>query len=233
MLRRYISETGGLLEQIPDAEPWGLEWKLSNPSKPFCFRDGFVNLCIVKDFEISWTVDCVRGSSHFEWHWAAPPSTQAHPHLIDASRGGQPTRPIRRCDVRALNCWLCAGFFPLWVALGGPTQHIFLGGKPLYFKKKKVVICKKRHLKCDTNYKQILKQVIYTEQIFGPDLVLHQARQTLREFINLTGLYTKLMPHIHLSLNKHGWPNLTQRTNIKWKRTRGTCMLVIATYLRE
>jgi hypothetical protein len=55
----------------------------------------------------------------------------------------------------------------------------------------------------------------YTERIFGPDLVLHQAWQTLREFINLTGLYTKVRPHIHLSLNKHGRPNLTQRTNIK------------------
>jgi hypothetical protein len=31
-----------------------------------------------------------------------------------------------------------------------------------------------------------------TERIFGPDLVLHQARQTLRELINLTGLYTKI-----------------------------------------
>jgi hypothetical protein len=42
-----------------------------------------------------------------------------------------------------------------------------------------------------------------TGRIFGPDLVLHQARQTLREFINLTGLYiyTKVRPHIHLSLN--------------------------------
>jgi hypothetical protein len=28
-----------------------------------------------------------------------------------------------------------------------------------------------------------------TERIFGPDLALHQARQTLREFIDLTGLY--------------------------------------------
>jgi hypothetical protein len=34
---------------------------------------------------------------------------------------------------------------------------------------------------------------IYTERIFGPDLFLHQARQTLREFINLTGLYTVLI----------------------------------------
>jgi hypothetical protein len=59
-------------------------------------------------------------------------------------------------------------------------------------------------------------------------LVLHQARQalrelinltglytTLRELINLTGLYTKVRPHIHLSLNKHGRLNLKQRTNIK------------------
>jgi hypothetical protein len=35
-----------------------------------------------------------------------------------------------------------------------------------------------------------------------------------RELINLTGLYTKIRPHIHLSLNKHGRPKLTQRTNI-------------------
>jgi hypothetical protein len=49
--------------------------------------------------------------------------------------------------------------------------------------------------------KAICKQVIYTERIFGPDLVLHQARQTLRELINLTGLY-KVRPHFHLSLNK-------------------------------
>jgi hypothetical protein len=50
----------------------------------------------------------------------------------------------------------------------------------------------------------------HTEQ-----MVLHQAWQTLREFINLTGLYTKVRPHIHLSLNKHGRSKLTQRTNIK------------------
>jgi hypothetical protein len=31
---------------------------------------------------------------------------------------------------------------------------------------------------------------MYTERIFGPDL------------INVTGLYTKVRPHIHLSLNK-------------------------------
>jgi hypothetical protein len=61
---------------------------------------------------------------------------------------------------------------------------------------------------------------IYSERIFGPDLVLHQARQTLRELIKLTGLYTKVRPHVHLSLNKHGRPKLinssklTQRTNI-------------------
>jgi hypothetical protein len=30
----------------------------------------------------------------------------------------------------------------------------------------------------------------HTERIFGPELVLHQAWQTQREFINLTGLYT-------------------------------------------
>jgi hypothetical protein len=39
-------------------------------------------------------------------------------------------------------------------------------------------------------------------------LVLHQARQTLREFIKLTSLYTKVRPHVHLSLNKHGRPKL-------------------------
>jgi hypothetical protein len=38
--------------------------------------------------------------------------------------------------------------------------------------------------------------------------------QTLRELINLTGLYTKVKPHIHLSLNKHGQLYLKQRTNI-------------------
>jgi hypothetical protein len=41
------------------------------------------------------------------------------------------------------------------------------------------------------------KQVIYTELIFVPDLVLHQARQTLRELIKLIGLYTKVRPHVH------------------------------------
>jgi RNA:NAD 2'-phosphotransferase (TPT1/KptA family) len=46
----------------------------------------------------------------------------------------------------------------------------------------------------------ILKRVIYTEQIFRPDFVLHQTRQTLRELINLSGLYTKVRPYIHLSL---------------------------------
>jgi hypothetical protein len=54
-----------------------------------------------------------------------------------------------------------------------------------------------------------------TERIFGPDLVLHQARQTLRELINLNGLYTKVRPRIHLSLNNHGRLNLKQRMNIK------------------
>jgi hypothetical protein len=48
-------------------------------------------------------------------------------------------------------------------------------------------------------------------------LVLHQAWQTLRELINLTGLYTKVRPHIHLSLNKHGRPKLTMRTSIMKK----------------
>jgi hypothetical protein len=41
--------------------------------------------------------------------------------------------------------------------------------------------------------------------------------ETLREFTNLAGLYTKVRPHIHLSLNKHGQPKLTQRTNIMKK----------------
>jgi hypothetical protein len=50
----------------------------------------------------------------------------------------------------------------------------------------------------------------FSDQTFD----LHQARQTPRELINLTGLYTKVRPHIHLSLNKHGRPKLTQRMNI-------------------
>jgi hypothetical protein len=41
-------------------------------------------------------------------------------------------------------------------------------------------------------FQAILKQVINTERIFRPDLVLHQARQTLRELISLTGLYTRV-----------------------------------------
>jgi hypothetical protein len=39
----------------------------------------------------------------------------------------------------------------------------------------------------------------------------------VRELINLTGLYTKVRPHIHLLLNKHGRPKMTQRTNIMKK----------------
>jgi hypothetical protein len=49
---------------------------------------------------------------------------------------------------------------------------------------------------------------IKTGHIYGPDLVLHQARQTLRELINLTGLYTKVRPYVHLLLNKHGRLNM-------------------------
>jgi hypothetical protein len=30
---------------------------------------------------------------------------------------------------------------------------------------------------------------IYTERIFEPDLILHQARQTLREFINISYMF--------------------------------------------
>jgi hypothetical protein len=57
-----------------------------------------------------------------------------------------------------------------------------------------------------------IKTVIYTERIFGPHLILHQTRQTQRELINLIGLYSNVRPRIHLSLNKHGRPNLTERT---------------------
>jgi hypothetical protein len=63
-----------------------------------------------------------------------------------------------------------------------------------------------------SNEDTILKQVICTDQTWS--FIRHG------KLINLTGLYTKVRPHIHLSLNKLGRPKLTQNEHkIKKNRT--------------